>query len=322
MVTCRHILVAIKDPAARSQPALLKAAQLARASGATLELFHCLDTPVYASVPAAASSSVAAYEAEQRQKVSRRLERLADGLRRHSLKVSVAAEWDHPGYEAIVRRAVRRGADLVVAAQHAGSHRAAQLLRLTDWELLRLCPVPVLLVKNPRPWRHPAILVAIDPAHAYAKPQQLEPELLGAATFLRNNLRGTLHAVHAFTPVPPMFPDAMDGRSLQGLAATIEASAAADFRQALQATAIPAHRRHLIAQPPVAAISEAARRSRCSILVMGAVSRSGLRGLLIGNTAEQVLDAVGCDVLVVKPPGFRNRVPARPRTPRLLVSAA
>ena len=34
---------------------------------------------------------------------------------------------------------------------------------------------------------------------------------------------------------------------------------------------------------------------------MGAISRSGLKRLVIGNIAEQVLDALPCDVLVLKP---------------------
>jgi universal stress protein E len=44
---------------------------------------------------------------------------------------------------------------------------------------------------------------------------------------------------------------------------------------------------------------------------MGAVSRSALRRLLIGNTAERVLDELGCDVLIVKPRGFKTTVPRR-----------
>jgi universal stress protein E len=39
---------------------------------------------------------------------------------------------------------------------------------------------------------------------------------------------------------------------------------------------------------------------------MGAVSRSRLERLLIGNTAEHVLDELDCDVLIVKPPGFKS----------------
>lgn len=46
---------------------------------------------------------------------------------------------------------------------------------------------------------------------------------------------------------------------------------------------------------------------------MGAVSRSGLKRLLIGNTAEQIVDDLGCDVLVVKPREFKTRVKSQRR---------
>jgi nucleotide-binding universal stress UspA family protein len=37
---------------------------------------------------------------------------------------------------------------------------------------------------------------------------------------------------------------------------------------------------------------------------MGTVSRTGIRGLIIGNTAETILRSVRCSVLAVKPEGF------------------
>jgi nucleotide-binding universal stress UspA family protein len=40
------------------------------------------------------------------------------------------------------------------------------------------------------------------------------------------------------------------------------------------------------------------------VLVMGTVARTGIPGLLMGNTAETVLPSITCDVLVVKPQGF------------------
>jgi universal stress protein E len=36
------------------------------------------------------------------------------------------------------------------------------------------------------------------------------------------------------------------------------------------------------------------------------VARSGLQRVFVGHTAERVLDALDCDVLVVKPPGFHT----------------
>jgi len=47
------------------------------------------------------------------------------------------------------------------------------------------------------------------------------------------------------------------------------------------------------------------------VVVMGAVSRSGLKRLFIGNSAERLLDKLDCDVLVVKPRRFTSPVPRR-----------
>jgi universal stress protein E len=53
-------------------------------------------------------------------------------------------------------------------------------------------------------------------------------------------------------------------------------------------------------------------------VVMGAISRSGLKRLVVGNIAEQVLDALSCDVLVLKPTDFKTRVKSRVRGVQLV----
>jgi universal stress protein E len=54
---------------------------------------------------------------------------------------------------------------------------------------------------------------------------------------------------------------------------------------------------------------------------MGAVSRSGLKSIFIGNTAERVLDRLQCDLLVVKPRRFESRVPRAVRGVRIAAAA-
>ncbi len=46
-----------------------------------------------------------------------------------------------------------------------------------------------------------------------------------------------------------------------------------------------------------------------ALIVMGAVSRSRLQEVFVGSTAERVLDRIGCDVLVVKPGDFTEKLP-------------
>jgi universal stress protein E len=49
---------------------------------------------------------------------------------------------------------------------------------------------------------------------------------------------------------------------------------------------------------------------RADAVVMGAISRSGLKGLFLGNTAEDVLDRLHCDLVIVKPAGFQAVLPS------------
>jgi universal stress protein E len=304
-----RILVAVKDPAARSMPGVIKAARLAKACGARLELFHGLSFPVYIGGFAARGPAPKHVVERARARCLRRLEATAARLRKRGLVVNVAVEADFPAYESVIRHASRIGADLIVADTHAGRHSVPWLLELTDWELIRHSAVPVLVVRSRRSYRRTVVLAAVDPLHANDKPGSLDREILAAAASLTDALRGTLHVVHGFGPPVGAFADG--GMSPQ-LAVEImnqaERSARTAFDRLLRRSDIPARRRHLIQRDAIAAIPQVARTIRADIVVMGALSRSGLRSLLIGNTAERLLDRLPCDVLVVKPARFRTGV--------------
>ena len=55
-------------------------------------------------------------------------------------------------------------------------------------------------------------------------------------------------------------------------------------------------------------INYLAQVKEVDLIVMGTVSRAGLSGLFIGNTAEKVLQQAKCSMLTVKPEGFVSPV--------------
>jgi universal stress protein E len=312
----RRILVAIKDPAAGACAGVVKAAQLARSLGAEIILFHAISAPLYLDGDISLlNDGIADAERCAREPCLRRLEATATRLRRRRIKVEVSAQWDYPIHEAILREAERVDADLIVAAQHAGRRFAPGLLHLTDWELLRLSPVPVLLVKRPGPYRRPVVLAALDPDHTYSKPLQLDDEVLQAGTAVASALHGALHAVHAYVPLPvTALPyGTLSEDAVRRLDANSAAAARRKLARAVQSAKIPKSQCHIVGRHPSDAIEETAAATGSSILVMGAIARSGFKRLLIGNIAERVLGHVPCDVLVVKPAGFRRQVPAKRR---------
>ena len=233
MSAIRRILVSIKDPAAGVTPGVRKALQLARAIGAELELFHALTMPIYLENYLYADTSLPQIKhdllARQRANLEHMAHALAVGGPKHGERIRVHAAWDFPAHAAVIRRARAIRADLVVADRHAGRHFARRFMRFTDWELLRLCPLPVLLAGPGGVYRRPAVLAALDPAHSADKPLKLDNRILEVAAAFSGALRGQLHTIHAYESVPSgMHPvDALDPATARRLNIRIRAAAVA-----------------------------------------------------------------------------------------------
>jgi len=271
----RRILVPIRKLNVRRSVIAERAAQIAAGCGARLELFHDLSTPVYIDTLNGSGKPLAEQTRAMRARVLRQLERLAQPLRKRGLKVTTAAAWDFPPHEAVIRRALSSGADLIVAHKR-GHHEFRTLLGYTDWELLRASPVPLLLIKTPRHRPRSPVLAAIDPRHASARP-------------------APIHGVQVQAAWAPWGRSATERREV--------------LMRHARAARIPPARVHLLEGDPDVLLPAAARRLRAGTVVMGAMSRRGLQRVFLGNTAERLLDDLRCDVLVVKPPRFPARIP-------------
>ena len=66
---------------------------------------------------------------------------------------------------------------------------------------------------------------------------------------------------------------------------------------------------HLADGHPAEGLCRMAESLQADVVVMGTVARVGVPGLLMGNTAEDVLSNLDCAVLALKPDGFESIVP-------------
>jgi universal stress protein E len=315
MPAIRQILVAIKDPDAKALPSVAKAARLAKGFGAKLILFHAITDLVSSDAFFYAHGDVQRVHRDTLARYQKRLETLAAGLREQGLDVRVCAAWDYPAHEGIVRHARKHKADLIVAECHAGRRLAPWLLHLTDWELLRTSPVPVLLVKSGATWQDVNVLAAIDPSHRFAKPAKLDSRILSAAMEFSRALKGTVHVAHSYVPLPAGSVP-MAGASPLLVSQVVEGAevrAKRDLKAALEDRRIPRSNVHLVQGTPMDTIPRLAQQLGSQLVVMGAISRSGLKRMLIGNTAERILNSLNADVLVVKPAEFKTPVTKRGR---------
>jgi len=65
---------------------------------------------------------------------------------------------------------------------------------------------------------------------------------------------------------------------------------------------------HLVKGNPSREIPLMTEKYDIDLIVMGTVGRIGIPGLIIGNTAESILEQVKCSVLAIKPEGFETPV--------------
>jgi universal stress protein E len=314
----RRILVGVRDARRAPRMALAKAGELARRTGARVELFHAL-SEFETSAPARAAPDATARMTTGAAQAERELARMARSRHLKGVAVNVKAEWDYPVQHALVRRALVMRADLLIVESHRHGSAARAVLANTDWELIRVCPCALLLAKSARALAGGAVIASLDPLHSHDKPARLDQRLLRAGHTLARSSGGTLHAFHAFLPislsVPMTLGDPLPGWIPEKAEARHEAHIRASFARSAQRGRVARTARHLLEGSVPDALAALVRRLRARVVVMGAVSRSGLRRLFIGNTAERVLDELECDVLVVKPLGFRTPV-TQQRLPR------
>lgn len=62
---------------------------------------------------------------------------------------------------------------------------------------------------------------------------------------------------------------------------------------------------YLIKGNPRQIVPQQVELLRPDLLVIGSAGRTGVSGLLMGNTAEAILNKVDCSVATVKPSGFK-----------------
>lgn len=309
----RRVVVAIK-PRQRGLPLAAEHARLlARACGGSLLLVSAVfdgrvDAALERGDDAAAKARARSIDTERAE-----LERLAGSLRDWGVSVATRVVWEAPAYAGILRAARDWNADLVVVGAHEPRAAARTRLTDTDWQLMRQCSCPLLLVKDPEFDGYPFVLAAIDPALAHNEPRDLDAAVLTAAAQLARVFGSQLGAVHAFadpdelglTPVVQVAPgeyfDIAHWAKLHR-AATVAAAAPYGVAEGRVVTA---------PGDPVDVIVDAVEAAKAQLVVVGTARRTPFMQALLGSTAEAVAASVTCDVLLVPPPKPREAAKQR-----------
>jgi nucleotide-binding universal stress UspA family protein len=228
-------------------------------------------------------------------------------------------------YLEVIREVLSEGHDLVIKVPEDPSWLAL-LFGSNDMHLLRKCPCPIWFIKCQAPKAYRRIFAAVDlpggyPAEEWETRQTLNRQILELAGAMALTEFAELHVVHVWEAIGEgvmrsasfRMPEEEVAAYLDEVRGQHEASLDALLHE-LESTmgsgtlAFLKPRTHLMRGSPSKEIPALAKRLKADLVVMGTVGRSGIPGLIMGNTAETVLYQLDCSVVAIKPPGFVSPV--------------
>lgn len=215
-------------------------------------------------------------------------------------------------YKAI-QAVIQQGMDLVVKQIDTPEQGVNRILfGSQDLHLLRKCPCPVLLHKQQAelPFKRIMASVDVDIEAENLTPNRLNQTLLDYALMMTQSNQADLTIAHAWQAeaenLVRYWNSDMAEADVLRFSEDVQRQHAAAVEYEIQALREMKPDVNVVLPKGRAAqaIPHVAETNAIDLLVMGTLGRSGLPGLVIGNTAETILEQIHCSVLAVKPEGF------------------
>lgn len=299
MLDINHILVVL-DSDHPEQIALDKALWLAGILSADVTLLTSVYEP-YASENSSLNEETRTQIRQARTEASHRwVDSFLPEVETRGLKGHTEVHWQKHLHDAVMESLRNTNFDLVIKGTHPHGIMD-RIFTHTDWNLMRHCPAPVMLVKTPTPWKHNRVLASVDATSPDQGHILINDNILQFAEHMADHFATDLHLVNAYPQVAiafAMVPEVTAPDDIQKYISEQHEEACELLARKFNIN--PDHV-HIAEGETLDVVSGVTKKIEADVLVVGSVGRSGIAGVLIGNTAEQLLDKVPCDVLVIKP---------------------
>lgn len=238
----------------------------------------------------------------------RSLQQFVTAIQHAGIQVNSKTMYGIP-FIAIIQEVLRNQHDLVMITAEGREGLKELLFGNTTMHLMRKCPCPVWVIKPGQPRQFGHILAAVDMVQEDKDRTALTKKIIELATSLARLGQSELLIVHAWSMYGESMIRGRGGFSTEEVERLLRETRDAHRQwliELLQQYPLEdlKYKVYLLKGEAAALITELAQAKAIDLIVMGTVSRAGIAGLLIGNTAEKVLRQVDCSMLTIKPEGF------------------
>jgi len=307
----KQILVAV-DFSESCEAALKQAVWLARRTGASITLAHVLPTlcnpvtseanpkmDVLTDLLVNAGESPDEFEAAARKETGVKLRRMIE-QQTDSIDVQIRI-FVGSSFAEIVDAVEREPYDLVLAGTRGLAQWEQFLVGSTAKQLIRKCPSSVWIVKAEHVGQPKVVLAATDFSEVSRK-------AVSQGLLVAQHANAEFHVLHVVDSKD--VPEDVVSRIPKGSSLQQEINQEASKRMDAFVNSLEVDlasiQVHQSWGTPWQEIRRATKFLAADLVVIGTVGRSGIQGLLLGNTAEKILDTCDCSILTVKPEDFQS----------------
>ena len=251
------------------------------------------------------SSEVDSLRREVRSAQGKIVEEYADTIRESGIVVETSVLQLRPLDDHILTIADAVKPKVVVKTTRYHSIAERSILIDTDWQLIRTCSYPLWFVKADEMPDNPVIVAVVDPGHSHDKPAALDKEIVGSANAVAAATGGEVHLVHTYEVLAELGAAVTWALKAEKLCVDeIETRMKNEHRELLDKLAteneIDVKNAHLLPGRAHEVLPAFTREKSAGVFVMGALSRWGIKKLVIGSTAERIINHLPCDTLIVR----------------------
>lgn len=272
-------IIVVIDPKHDNNPVIRRAKEFAKVTNSSLHLLVCSDS----------------------KKAEKLLNNTVNSLQESGLQISSEIAWHENYHKTIVTVQKQQNSMLVIKTHLPDNILKRAIITPQDWKLLRVCPCPILIVNQDKPWANRPVLAAVDLGSSDKNHIELHNTLVDVAETLTYVAKGTsLHLVSVYPS--PIFAEIHPDSKIHGMTSEIKQfyiKACDSFEKAHPR--LNKENIHLLAGAADVIIPQVAKDLDASVCVIGNMGRTGASGALMGNTAEAILDDLDCDLLIIKP---------------------
>ena len=281
----RTKLFVIIDPESTHQVALVKALLIAKLGNCHIHAFMC----VYADIKKhPEASSRKGLKHRTLKDAETRLEELMKPCNLCDVPFTTELIWNRRWYEMVLHSVAKSGCDLVIKSSFHHSKAKRFFSKTSDYTLMRYCSCPILFTHQSQEWSSDKILACVDLESDDQQHTRLN-------TVIIRNARAVAEIIGMDLCIASVYKKEIDSSRFP-----IKVDEPYDINRKLaRLYGVEPENMYLRKGAAAETLIDICKETDPSILIIGTIARTGIKGKLIGNTAEKLLDAVDADVLTV-----------------------